>query len=67
MRDTYRQGWVPDWETSDYKYSIEYFKDNLDTSFICHSNDFLAFQSEELRNKFLENFEDLIEQAKEFI
>ena len=67
LRDTYRQGWVPDWETTDYKYSIEYYKDNLNISCIRFRNDFLAFQSEELRDKFLENFKDLIEQAKEFI
>ena len=67
LRDEYRQGWVPDWKTDDYKYSIEYFRDNLNISCIRLRNDFLAFQSEELRDKFLENFKDLIEQAKEFI
>ena len=67
LRDEYRQGWVPDWKTDDYKYSIEYYKDNLNISCICLRNDFLAFQSKELRDKFLENFKDLIEQAKEFI
>ena len=67
LRDTYRQGWVPDWKTDDYKYSIEYYKDNLNISCICLRNDFLTFQSKELRDKFLENFKDLIEQAKEFI
>ena len=67
LRDTYRQGWVPDWKTNDYKYCIEYFRDNLNISCIRLRNDFLAFQSEELRDKFLENFKDLIEQAKEFI
>ena len=67
LRDTYRQGWVPDWKTTDDKYSIDYFRDDLNISCIRLRNDFLAFQSEELRNKFLENFTDLIEQAKEFI
>ena len=67
LRDTYRQGWVPDWETTDDKYSIEYYKDNLKTRSIYHSNKFLTFQTFEIRDKFYTNFKNLIEQAKEFI
>ena len=67
LRDTYRQGWVPNWETTDYKYSIEYYNDNLGTYTICHSNKFLTFQTSEIRDKFYDNFKGLIEQAKEFI
>ena len=67
LRDTYRQGWVPDWETTDYKYSIDSYKDNLDTHTICHGFKFLTFQTSETRDKFYDNFKDLIEQAKEFI
>ena len=67
LRDTYRQGWVPDWKTNDNKYSIEYYKDNLKTRSIYHSNKFLTFQTFEIRDKFYTNFKNLIEQAKEFI
>ena len=67
LRDTYRQGWVPDWETIDDKYSIEYCKDNLKTRSIYHSNKFLTFQTSEIRDNFYDNFKNLIEQAKEFI
>ena len=67
LRDTYRQGWVPNWETTNYKYSIEYSNDNLGTYTICHSNKFLTFQTSEIRDKFYDNFKGLIEQAKEFI
>ena len=67
LRDTYRQGWVPDWETTDDKYSIDYYKDNLGTHTICHGFKSLTFQTSEIRDKFYDNFKDLIEQAKEFI
>ena len=67
LRDTYRQGWVPNWETTDYKYSIQYYKDNLETNSICHGFKFLTFQTSEIRDKFYDNFKNLIEQAKEFI
>ena len=67
LRDTYRQDWIPNWETTDDKYSIEYFKDNLKTRSIHHSNKFLTFQTSEIRDKFYTNFKDLIETAKEFI
>lgn len=32
-----------------------------------HTNSFLSFQSEELRDKFLKNFKDIIEIAKDLI
>ena len=67
LRDTYRQGWVPNWETTDGKYSIGYHKDNLETRSVYHSNKFLSFQTFAIRDKFYENFKGLIEQVKEFI
>lgn len=67
LRDTYRQGWVPDWKTIDYKYSIEYYEGNLETNASCHRNYFLTFQASEIRDKFYDNFKNLIETAKEFI
>lgn len=51
LRDRYNDGWKPNWEDGTKKYTI-YF------------NKILAFKTKELRDKFLENFRDLIEQAK---
>ena len=67
LRDTYRQGWVPNWKTTEFKHSIEYFKGYLEKKTTCHRNYFLAFQTLAIRDKFYENFKGLIEQAKEFI
>ena len=67
LRDTYRQGWIPNWKTNDAKHCIERFKGDFKATISYHTDCFLAFQSEEIRNKFYENFKNLIEQAKEFI
>ena len=67
LRDTYRQGWVPDWAIDDAKHCIERFKGDFKATISYHTDCFLALQSEEIRNKFYTNFKNLIEQAKEFI
>ena len=68
LRDTYRQGWIPDWkDDSETKYCIEYNEGDLVTDCIYNTQLFLAFQASEIRDKFYTNFKDLIETAKEFI
>jgi hypothetical protein len=68
LREVYRNGWVPDWEDSTNKYIIS-FRDNdiIYTSEYQRFNKFLSFQDEQTRDLFLENFKDLIEQAKPLI
>lgn len=66
-REIYRQGWKPDWDDDTAKYCIT-ITYNAPTKHIAHNyNRTLSFQSEEVRDEFLENFEDLIEEAKELI
>lgn len=68
LRDRYRQGWVPDWNNcEDIKYSIvlQYTKITSIEKWIVQS--FLSFQTSEICDKFLNNFKDLIELAKEYI
>ena len=67
-REVYRQGWKPDW--SDYKtkkWVIEYINDNIASMAYMQTSKVLSFQSAEIRDEFLENFRDLIEEAKELI
>jgi hypothetical protein len=60
----YRNNWVPNWTDGKYKYCI-FFENNLiRTNYFVGWNHFLSFQDEETRDLFLENFRDLIEQAK---
>ena len=67
LRDCYRQGWTPDWKDGTEKYVIVQY-DNVLSYEVCQRiSRVLSFQSVEIRNEFLKNFRDLIEQAKELI
>src|SRR5574344_1475142 len=66
-RDEYRQGWKPDWRDDSDKYVITYYKTAITCDMFLHYNAILSFQSADIRDKFLEDFRELIEQAKEFI
>ena len=65
LRDAYNEGWKPDWEDYEqFKWCIVFFKDNIRVAEYLFIKKMLAFKTEELRDKFLENFRDLIETAK---
>lgn len=71
LRDCYRQGWVPDWEdTEESKWCItnKFGKNGVFSVFYFVSTRFfLAFQKKEIAEKFLHNFESLIEKAGDLI
>ena len=65
LRDRYNDGWKPDWEDDEEQKHVMF----IHREEICKETFFtvqqsLAFKTEELRDKFLENFRDLIEIAK---
>jgi hypothetical protein len=65
LRDVYRNGWVPNWNNFSQKKHCIYFQSNeIITHWFYQGNLFLSFQDEQTRDLFLENFKDLIEQAK---
>lgn len=66
-RKVYRDGWKPNWKDSTNKYCIHYTYGKIITSNTINTNSILTFQSQKIRDKFLENFRDLIEEAKELI
>ena len=70
-REVYRQGWKPDWkDDKEIKYCIVNVLNNIkpsNSTFNAVFNKVLSFQSAEIRDEFLENFRDLIEEAKELI
>lgn len=66
-RDVYRNGWKPDWSNNTFKYCIETINSKIACCGYQATQKLLSFQSREVRNKFLENFKDLIEEAKELI
>ena len=66
-REVYRQGWKPNWSDYKTKWVIEYVNDNITSMAYMQTSKVLSFQSEEIRDEFLENFRGLIEEAKELI
>ena len=65
LRDKYNGGWKPDWKyKGEMKYCIEFFKDRISKENYYSIKKVLYFKTPEFRDKFLENFKDLIETAK---
>ena len=67
LRDKYRQGWVPDWSDNTYKYEIISYNNGLVSQYEKYRASFLSFQTIELRDKFFNNFIELIKIAKDLI
>lgn len=67
-REVYRQSWKPNWtNANENKYCIINNFNKIEPTYYSFISRVLSFQSEEVRDKFLENFKDLIEEAKELI
>jgi len=61
----YNESWKPNWKNPDTrKYCIAFNVDALSLPELFSTRRFLAFKTREIRIKFLENFRDLIWQAK---
>ena len=61
----YNDGWEPNWEdVTEDQYCIEFRRNRPCKSKLLTTQRFLAFKTEEIRIKFLENFENLIWQAR---
>lgn len=64
LREVYRDGWKPDYNSySQKKYTIININEILIVNHAVNQHYFLAFQSAEIRDEFLNNFKDLIEEA----
>jgi hypothetical protein len=65
LRDRYNGGWKPNWEENiNEKYSIYFHNEKIYSDYSYNTRHVLSFKTYELRDKFLENFKDLIETAK---
>lgn len=67
LRDEYRQGWKPNYNIRQDKYTIVYSNNWGLTVIIYQTPRFLSFQSREIAEEFLTNFRELIEQAGDLI
>jgi len=62
LMKAYKGDWVADWgDDTERKYVIERRNNRIDNNFYFNAYNFLAFPNAELRDKFLNNFRDLIE------
>lgn len=60
LRDCYRQGWKPDWSDGNAKYCIKINSNHWKLDSFYNHHNILSFQTEQLRDKFYNNFKDLI-------
>lgn len=66
-RDKYNEGWKPDYKNGDKKYIICTELLVVKKGFTYNHNSVLSFKEESIRDKFLNDFKDLIEIAKPLI
>lgn len=65
LKKVYNGDWEPDWNDSNVSKNTILFINNIAAkNFAYDCNKFLVFKTAELRDEFLKNFKDLIEQAK---
>ena len=67
LRDRWNGGWRADWENDAPKYCIVSQKNILEKEDYYNISTSMAFQTIELRDKFMETFKDLLEEAKPFL
>ena len=63
-RNRYNGNWVANWEDYSDKYIIGFYNDKIHTDSYMSRQTPMYFKTAKLRNKFLENFRDLLEIAK---
>ena len=67
LRDAWNGGWKPDWKDNTRKCCIVSFKNTVLRDFYYSVSHPMVFKTEELRDKFMETFKDLLEEAKPFL
>lgn len=67
LRDCYRQGWKPNFLDDSRKWYIIKNNNILSVDWAINYSVFLSFQTKEIAEKFLNNFEHLIKQAGDLI
>lgn len=67
LRDAWNGDWKADWNDNDNKYCIFFYRNKLEKCLRSNANAPLHFKTLELRDKFAEQFKDLINEAKELL
>ena len=64
LMKVYNDGWEADWSNSEHKYCVGFTSENLEIDNWVDYRQFLAFKDKKTAELFIENFTELIEQAK---
>ena len=67
IRDRVNNGWKPDWTDGRSKHCIEIYDNDICTVSYLSTQRPLTFKTEEIRDKFLENFKEQIWIARDWI
>ena len=67
LRNAWNGGWKTNWKDDTVKYCIISFKDILYKYSYYNIHCPMAFKTKEFRDKFMETFKDLLEEAKPFL
>ena len=67
LRDKWNGGWKANWKDCTEKHCIVSYGNVLYKGICYHISHPMAFKTEELRDKFMETFKDLLEEAKPFL
>ena len=67
LRDRWNDGWKANWKDDTVNYCIILFENHLAKDSYYRTNRPMVFKTEELRDKFMETFKDLLEEAKPFL
>ena len=67
LRDRWNGGWKADWKDGTVKYCIGSFKNVVYKDSYYNTSTLMVFKTKELRDKFMETFKDLLEEAKPFL
>ena len=67
LRDAWNGGWKADWDDPTEKYCIYSYCYKLEKATFRYTYNPMTFKTIELRDKFMETFKDLLEEAKPFL
>ena len=63
-RDAWNKGWAPDWDVESAKFVILVKSNKIEVGTVYITKTILTFEHENIRDKFMDEFKDLIEIAK---
>ena len=64
LRDYYNEGWQPDWEDDESKFTIGVYENEITTGDTYCFSCVLSFKSDKVRDKFMKEQKELLEIAK---